>query len=61
LSRDNVAVWMIAILPCCPRGEGVPQTRRFRRGCIKDVLTDRGLTLALIVGIVAGYVACKLI
>jgi hypothetical protein len=32
-----------------------------RRGYTKDVLTYRGLTIALIVGIVIGYVVCKLL
>lgn len=32
-----------------------------RRGYSKDVLTYRGLTIALIVGIVIGYVLCKLL
>jgi hypothetical protein len=32
-----------------------------RRGYSKDVLTYRGLTIALIVGIVIGYVLGKLI
>ena len=32
-----------------------------QRGYSKDVLTYRGLTVALIVGIVIGYVLCKLI
>jgi hypothetical protein len=32
-----------------------------RRGYAKDVLTYRGLTIALIVGIVIGYVVCKLL
>ena len=32
-----------------------------RRGYTKDVLTYRGLTIAMIVGIVIGYVVCKLL
>jgi hypothetical protein len=31
-----------------------------RRGYSRDVLTYRGLTIALIVGIVIGYILCKL-